>query len=350
MLERLRDAAPLVVGRDERARSRALQLAPAQRRLGVQQRADVPGEALLDRVQPGVGDAVLLDDDLAATLELVDRVADRGAAEQPLGLRLQLRAGEMAVALGLGLRERVQDAGGEAIGCVGRRVERARERVGGGEADAVELADLVGLALQLRDRAGAEVARDAARRGAVDAVGVEKQPQLAQLALVAPRLHGADEAARADPRDRPEDLLGVAVDRRQHLAGAEALDEPHGGERPDVLDALQVRADRVVADGLLHPHARGLKLPAVTRMALPAAVDGDRLALVDVRQRPDDHDVVAVVGARVEHGEVAVGHAPAHARDLDGQLAGRDVARSRLELGGIDHACSLAGALDGAAI
>ena len=103
----------------------------------------------------------------------------------------------MAVPVALRLVERVHDAGGEPVGRVERRVERARERVGGREADPVELADRVRLALQPRDRARAEVARDPARRGGVDAVRVEEQAQLAQLALVAPGLHRA-----AEPRAR----------------------------------------------------------------------------------------------------------------------------------------------------
>ena len=227
----------------------------------------------------------------------------------------------------------MQDARREPVGCVQRRVERAGERVGGREADPVELADRVRLALQPRDRAGAEVPRDAPGRRGVDAVGVEEQPQLAQLALVAPGLHGGADPALADPGDRAEDRLGVAVDRRQHLAGAEALDEPRRAERADVLDALQVRADGVIADGLQNPHAVGLKLPAVLGVALPGAADDDRLALADVAERADEDRVVAVVADGVDDREVAVGQAPAHADDVGGQLAGGDVARGVVGLG-----------------
>ncbi|MDX6676867.1 MAG: hypothetical protein QOE31_919, partial [Solirubrobacteraceae bacterium] len=41
----------------------------------------------------------------------------------------------------------------------------------------------------------------------------------------------------------------------------------------------------MVADRLLHAHALGLTLPAVARVAPPAAADGDRLALVDMGER-----------------------------------------------------------------
>ena len=240
--------------------------------------------------------------------------------------------GEMAVPLGLREVQRVQDAGRQPVGRVQRRVERARQRVRGRESDPVELADRVRLALQALDRARPEVPRDAPGRRGVDAVGVEEQPQLAQLALVAPRRDGGAEAPRADAGDRAQHALGIAVDRIEDLVGAVALDEPDRRERPDVLDRLEVRADRVLADRLLHAHVRDLKLPAVAGVTPPAAGDGDRLALVDVPERPDEHDVVAVAADGVEHGEVAVGDAPAHPRDVGGQLARRGVSRSPILL------------------
>ena len=242
VLERLRHAAPLVVAGDEGAARGPLHVAQRQRRLVVEQPPRVPGQPLLDRVQARLGDPPgAVDDDPAARRQHVDRLVDvDAAAEQARRARQQLGAGEMAVAVGLRLVERVQHAGRQPVGGVERGVERARERVGGGEADPVELADRVGLALQAGDRAGAEVARDPARRRGVDAVRVEKQAQLAQLALVAPGLHRAAEPPRADAGHAAQHALGVAVDRREHLAGAVALDEQRGAARTDVLDGLQV--------------------------------------------------------------------------------------------------------------
>jgi hypothetical protein len=49
-------------------------------------------------------------------------------------------------------------------------------------------------------------------------------------------------------------------------------------------------------------------------------------------ERPDEHDLVAVLGDGVEDGEVPVGDAPAHARDLRGQLVCRGVARCIVRL------------------
>ena len=253
------------------------------------------------------------------------------------------------MALGLGERQRVLDAGGQPVGRIQRRVERARERVGRREADPVELADRVRLALQAGDRAGAEVARDAPGRRGVDAVRVEEQAQLAQLALVAPRRHRGAEPARPDPLHGREDALGIAVDRRQDLVGAEPLDETDRRDGSDMLDALEVGADRVLADRLEHAHALGLKLPAVAGVAAPAARDRDRLALAHVRERTDEHDLLALVGDRVEHGEVALGDAPAHPADLDVELGRRDVVR-RLVLFELGHPASLARALDISAI
>ena len=328
--ERLRHASPLVVAGDEGAARRALHVAQRQRGRVVEQPPRVSGQPLFDRMQARLADPPgVVDDDPAARGQHVDRLVDVDvAAEQACRARQQFGAGEMAVAVGLRLVERVQHAGGQPVGGVERGVERARERVGGGEADPVELADRVWLALQARDRAGAEVARDPPRRRGIDAVRVEKQAQLAQLSLVAPGPHRAAEPPRADTGHAAQHPLGIAIDRGEHLAGAVAIDEQRGAARADVLDGLQVGRDRGVADGLEDPHALDAELPTVTRMAAPAAAGGDRLALAHVPERADEHDRLAVVGDGVEDREVAVGQAPAHAHDLRDQLAGRGIAGS----------------------
>ena len=329
VLERLRDAVPLVVAGHERPAHGALDGAQRQRRVVVEQAPHVPREALLDRVQPCLADPPrVVGDDPAACREPVDRLLDvDAAAEQARRPRRELRAGKMAVAVGLRLVERVQHARRQAVGGVQRRVERARQRVGGREADPVELADRVGLALQPGDRARAEVTRDPARRRRVDAVRVEEQAQLAQLALVAPGLHGGAEAAGADAGYAAQHALRIAVDGGEHLACAIAVDEQRGPARADVLDGLQVGGDGGVADRLEDPHALDAELPPVAWVAAPAAAGRDRLALAHVRERADEHDRLAFAGDRVEHREVAVGNAPAHAHDLRDQLRGRGIAR-----------------------
>ena len=82
--------------------------------------------------------------------------------------------------------------------------------------------------------------------------------------------------------------LGIAVDGGQDLLGAVALEQPLRPARPDVLDRAQVGEQRRLAGGLLDARALGHEAPAVARMALPAALHGDRLALVDVVERSDE--------------------------------------------------------------
>ncbi len=168
---------------------------------------------------------------------------------------------------------------------------------------------------------------DAAGGGGVDAVRVEKQAQLAQLLPVAPRLHGGAEPARADAGYAAQHALGVALQRGEHLAGAVAVDEQRGAARPHVLDGLQEGRHRGVADRLEDPDALHGELPAVARVAAPAAARRDRLALAHVPERADEDDRLAVVGDGVEHGEVAVVDAPANPHDLGGELGRRRVAR-----------------------
>jgi hypothetical protein len=56
------------------------------------------------------------------------------------------------------------------------------------------------------------------------------------------------------------------------------------------------------------------------------AVTAASLTLAHVAERADEHDLLAVVGDRVEHREVAVWQAPADVHDLGDQLAGRRIA------------------------
>ena len=128
------------------------------------------------------------------------------------------------------------------------------------------------------------------------------------------------------PGTPPQDALGIAIQRAQHLAGAVAFDEQRGAARADVLDGLEIGRDRRVADGLEDPHALDGELPPVARVAAPAAPDRHRLALAHVAERAHEHGRVAVLADRVEHREVPVGDGPANVHDLRDQLAGRRVA------------------------
>ena len=91
--------------------------------------------------------------------------------------------------------------------------------------------------------------------------------------------------------------------------------------RPDVLDRPQVGEQRRLAGGLLDAGALGHEAPAVARMALPAALHGDRLALVDVVERADEDDLLALLADPGQHSEGAVGRPPAHGGHLDAERA-----------------------------
>ena len=155
------------------------------------------------------------------------------------------------------------------------------------------------------------------RRG--HAVLLEEQPHRAQRALVLPRAHRRADPRAPDARHLAQRALGVAVDGGQHLLGAVALEQPRRPARPDVLDRAQVGEQRLLAGGLLDPGALGHEPPAVARVALPAALHGDRLALVDVVQRADEHDLLALVADPGQHREGAVGRPPAHGGHLDAE-------------------------------
>ena len=127
--------------------------------------------------------------------------------------------------------------------------------------------------------------------------------------------------ARPMPGHLVQRALGIAVDGGEDLLGAVALEQPRRAARPDVLDRSQVGEQRLLAGGLLDARALGHEAPAVARMALPAALHGDRLALVDVVQRADEHDLLALLADPGQHGEGAVGRPPAHGGHLDAQRA-----------------------------
>ena len=127
--------------------------------------------------------------------------------------------------------------------------------------------------------------------------------------------------ARPDARHLAQGAVGVAVDGGQDLLGAVALEQPLRPARPDVLDRAQVGEQRRLAGGLLDAGALGHEAPAVARMALPAALDGDRLALVDVVERADEHDLLALLADPGQHREGAVGRPPAHGGHLDAERA-----------------------------
>jgi hypothetical protein len=93
-----------------------------------------------------------------------------------------------------------------------------------------------------------------------------------------------------------------------------ALEQPGGAREPDVAHAPQVGEQGGVAgrgERLRHRH---LDLQPEAPVVLPDAGHPGALALLQVRERPDQHDLVAVA-VRVEHGEAGLLARPAAAAD-----------------------------------
>ena len=75
-----------------------------------------------------------------------------------------------------------------------------------------------------------------------------------------------------------------------------------------------------------------VQLAAEARMLAPGALDLDGVALVQVRDRTRERDLLAVAVDRREHGEAAIVRAPAHRDDLGGERRGfRHPTRVRCE-------------------
>ena len=148
---------------------------------------------------------------------------------------------------------------------------------------------------------------------------VEEEPHRPLGALRLPRRDGGPQAHRPDARHLAQAPARVAVELGQDALGAVALDEPRRAARADVLDARQVRLERRDARRLLQPDPVGRELAPVARVLAPGALDQDGLARLDVRERPGDRDLVALVGDAGEHGEVLAVGPPADRGDLDRQ-------------------------------
>ena len=157
----------------------------------------------------------------------------------------------------------------------------------------------------------------------------EQQVQRAGGAQLVPGLHGLARAAGAQA-DRAERGLGVAVDRRQHVLAVVAQ-QLIGARAAHVPDAPEVGAERGLAGGRDRLGARHLDLRPVALVVLPGAADPYALALLEVGERPDEHDLVPVV--------LGVEHGPAALRVREALEPDQDLGRERSSLGvhGGDH-------------
>src|SRR6185436_9372461 len=85
----------------------------------------------------------------------------------------------------------------------------------------------------------------------------------------------------------------VAVDHVKDVLAVE-VEQPLGSRAADVPDALEVDEECGVARGRERLGGRDLDLEAVAAVVLPLAADADPLALLEVGDRSDERDLVAV--------------------------------------------------------
>ena len=164
-------------------------------------------ERELDRLQLLLGDE--LDegplDDPGVDLEELRRLGD------------QLIAGLVGVSRLVRLAEGVQHPGAGALGRVGGDAEVAGDAVGGLEADAVDVArQAVGVGAHPGDRLGAVELVDLDRVGGAHPVALEEDHHLLDPPLLLPGVADPRHPHRADALDLGE-ALGLAVDHLQGL-------------------------------------------------------------------------------------------------------------------------------------
>ena len=155
MLVGLHDRPPLVRRQPFARRPLVRRL---EHRIGVEQFRDLAREAPLDPVDRRIDDPPAVEHEPARRAQRADARRDgvRGSQKQPRSALGQVDTREMAVAVGLRLAQRVDDPGVQPRGVVGRQPQRAGERVGGRESDAVDVGGGVRIGAQSLDRAGAE--------------------------------------------------------------------------------------------------------------------------------------------------------------------------------------------------
>ena len=209
----------------------------------------------------------------------------------------QLGPRQARVALAQRLLEQIAEPGTQAERRILGNAEALRELVGGREADAADLlGEPVGVAADQLDRARAVGLEDPRRAQGAEPVRVEKEHDVADRALVAPGGRDPLGEPAADARDLAQPL-GLALDHLEHagaegldqLAGhrpADALD--HAGAEIG-LDALE-RGRRHHAQDL------GAKLQAEARVGLPLAQGAHDLAGGDPWALADHGRGLALIG------------------------------------------------------
>ncbi len=144
----------------------------------------------------------------------------------------------------------------------------------------------------------------------------QQQVQLARDTQLVP---GGGRLVRAG-RTEPNGCEGgrrVAVDRVEHVLVPVAVEQRLRPLAPDVPDAAQVGEQPRLVRGRQRSCLGDLDLRSVAAVVHPLAADPRPLALLEVDDRPDEHDLTAV-GVRVDDGKprVLVREAPAADRHL----------------------------------
>ncbi len=152
-----------------------------------------------------------------------------------------------------GLAEHLDEHGLRARLAARLDPHRARDRVGGADADAVQAGQGVGVGLDPLDRLRTQRLVEAVREPP-DAMTREQQPQRPLRRILAPRTGGLLGAHRTQAGHLLERGVGILVDLRDR-ALAEALDERLGVARADVLDRAEHVHDRAT---LVDPEALDL--------------------------------------------------------------------------------------------
>jgi hypothetical protein len=207
----------------------------------------------------------------------------------------------------------VEDAGTQSPGGVGGHVDRARDCVGGVEADAEHARQLVRALAHDPVSSRAVVLLDA-RDQPREAVRGEEEVQGAAGAELVPGLDRLGDPPRAEPH-AAEGGLRVAVDDLEHVLAVE-LEQALGSPASDVPDALQIHEQRGLAGRRERLGGSDLHLQPVALVVLPLAADTDPLALLEVGDRAHERDLVAVA-VGVDDREAGVVARPATAPDQD---------------------------------
>ena len=255
-----------------------------------------------------------LQHELVGVAHVVQQLGTWPRPAQQLGrTRRQIGDRQAGRAVALGLAQRVDHGRPNAAHGIARDARGPRDRVGDREPDAEDARQLVRPRADYIARTIPVLLRDP-RHQPRQPVGREQQVQRAGGAQPVPRADRLVDALRVQP-GLAERGARVVVDRLEHAVPV-ALEQSSRPAAADVLDALEIRDQRELArrcDGL---GEADLDLHAEALVVVPGAGDADPLALLQVRERPDQHHVVALT-VGVDDREARVLTRPAQAPDHD---------------------------------